>query len=471
MSAPATVHAAPQAGLQIAPRAGREAAPAGREAAPAEARGTPRRDDDAFERVLRRSLEGRAERTGEDAGDARRPAIEDARPDDDPRRDTIEAEGSGFDGALQAAASMITPPREVVINDAAAPGDMEGAGDAPEQAAAPVSGEPGPPAMASADDVMGGGDPARSGGDARDEGHQEPPRRAAQSAESYANESSAIGSSAIGSSTVGSSTVGSSAVGSSAVGSSAIESSAVGSSALESSAVESSAADVATQAGASSESGAPRPARATASGAPDAAIAAEPVAPAPPDAAAPVPTAAPSLPAAAPTADPSTTMTPAVPTAPPPEARAAPAEPAAPVVLSRAEDLATAIERLRPIPTGGAMLEVEAPGLGAIRLHVAREGELLRIRIHAGSEALAWFAREHDGLCSAARQAVPEAAAIDLQLECGEQGRHEHGADAQTQRRAETDALRHPRRPAAPASPSPSPVVGTAARGLVDVIA
>ncbi len=149
--------------------------------------------------------------------------------------------------------------------------------------------------------------------------------------------------------------------------------------------------------------------------------------------------------------------------------RSADADPLPPVVLSRAEDLAVAIERMRPIPRGGAMVEVEAPGLGAIRLHVAVEGDAVRIRIHAGSDALSWFAREHEGLCSAARQAVPESQSVDLQLQCGsdsKQGQSPYQGHAYV---APTRAEPGARAPAVARVETPTPRVSSSA--LVDVVA
>lgn len=180
-----------------------------------------------------------------------------------------------------------------------------------------------------------------------------------------------------------------------------------------------------------------------------------------------------------PSTEPTTPTAPAGPVDPPQATATAEARPttpavvepeaAAPVVLSRAEDLATAIERMRPIPRGGASLELEAPGLGAIRLHVVVEGETVRIRIHADSGALTWFAREHDGLCSAARQAAPEAQAVDLQLHCGSDGTP--GRSPSSGRGPTPDES--PARPSsthAPRSADAAPI-RSSRRSLVDVIA
>jgi hypothetical protein len=138
-----------------------------------------------------------------------------------------------------------------------------------------------------------------------------------------------------------------------------------------------------------------------------------------------------------------------------------------PVQLSRAEDLTAAIERMRPIPQGGAMLEVEAPGLGAIRLHVAMQGETVQIRIHVqgGTDAVSWFAREHDGLCSAARQAVPESAGVELQLHCGADDRR--GGSSARGRDDEDVIVSAPARTVAKMV---TPGISTS-RSLVDVIA
>jgi hypothetical protein len=148
----------------------------------------------------------------------------------------------------------------------------------------------------------------------------------------------------------------------------------------------------------------------------------------------------------------------------------------APIVLSRAEDLAAAIDQLRPIPRGGATLEVEAPGLGAIRMHVAVDGDTVKIRIHAGAEALGWFAREHDGLCSAARQAVPESQSVDLQLHTGSEGRGQSQSQSHARNYTADGGDPSPQRPrplaprhdAATTTTATSP---TSSRSLVDVLA
>lgn len=141
-----------------------------------------------------------------------------------------------------------------------------------------------------------------------------------------------------------------------------------------------------------------------------------------------------------------------------------------PVQLSRAEDLTAAIERMRPIPQGGAMLEVEAPGLGAIRLHVAMQGETVRIRIHVqgNTDAVSWFAREHDGLCSAARQAVPESAGVELQLHCGADDRR--GGSAERGPHDVDDELAVSTAPKRTLAKVAAPSASTS-RSLVDVIA
>ncbi len=144
--------------------------------------------------------------------------------------------------------------------------------------------------------------------------------------------------------------------------------------------------------------------------------------------------------------------------------------PKPPVVLARAEDLTTAIEALKPIPRGGATVEVEAPGLGAIRLHVAVDGDTVKIRIHAGGDAIAWFAREHDGLCSAARQAVPDAQSVDLQLHTGSDSR---GNQSQPQARtyASDDTPQRPTRARTPAPRTETTATSSSSRSLVDVLA
>jgi len=146
------------------------------------------------------------------------------------------------------------------------------------------------------------------------------------------------------------------------------------------------------------------------------------------------------------------------------------AQPKPPLVLSRAEDLALAIEQLRPIPRGGATIEVEAPGLGAIRLHVAIDGDTVKIRIHAGSNAIAWFAREHDGLCSAARQAVPESQSVDLQLQTGGDSR---GNQSQPHARtyAANDENPQPQRARTQTPRDEAPTTPASSRSLVDVLA
>lgn len=136
-----------------------------------------------------------------------------------------------------------------------------------------------------------------------------------------------------------------------------------------------------------------------------------------------------------------------------------------PLVLSRAEDLALAIEKLNPIPRGGASIEIEAPGVGAFRLHVAVHGDTLRVRIDADANALSWFAREHDGLTSAARQAVPEARNVELEMHCGTGSKRER-----SQTRDEHDRSDAPSAPTR-AGARMAPVAQAGPRSLVDVIA
>jgi hypothetical protein len=150
----------------------------------------------------------------------------------------------------------------------------------------------------------------------------------------------------------------------------------------------------------------------------------------------------------------------------PAAARAAPAaKDHAPLVLSRAEDLAAAIEKLDPIGRGAASIEIEAPGVGAFRLHVAVHGDTLRVRIDADAHALSWFAREHDGLASAARQAVPEARSVELEMQCGGEGGSQQ-RPPRSETTPEDPARPHARTPAR----APSPAT-TGPRSLVDVIA
>lgn len=206
----------------------------------------------------------------------------------------------------------------------------------------------------------------------------------------------------------------------------------------------------------------------------------------------PVATAAPSIESPlAPSTTPTDAAAPASPTGTVDPSNAAPTHPTAPsaasvptadaaasregiattpVQLSRAEDLTAAIERMRPIPQGGAMLEVEAPGLGAIRLHVAMQGETVRIRIHVqgNTDAVSWFAREHDGLCSAARQAVPESAGVELQLHSGADDRR--GGSAERGPHDVDDELTVSPTPKRSLAKVAAPSASTS-RSLVDVIA
>ena len=145
----------------------------------------------------------------------------------------------------------------------------------------------------------------------------------------------------------------------------------------------------------------------------------------------------------------------------------------APVVLARAEDLATAIERLRPIPRGGATIDLETPGMGALRLQVRVEDGVVKVRIHASSpEAATWLAQERDGLTAAARGAVAGALDIELDLRGGSSGGSNDGerrpGREPMQSPTSTEVASHAHastRTTAPATP-PTP-----ARGLVDVLA
>jgi hypothetical protein len=53
------------------------------------------------------------------------------------------------------------------------------------------------------------------------------------------------------------------------------------------------------------------------------------------------------------------------------------------------EDGLAALERLRPIPRGGARLQVEAPGLGTLRIRVVPAAEGLRVTVDAAEESSA----------------------------------------------------------------------------------
>lgn len=144
------------------------------------------------------------------------------------------------------------------------------------------------------------------------------------------------------------------------------------------------------------------------------------------------------------------------------------------VTLSRAEDLATAIERMRPIPKGGALIEVEAPGLGTMRVAVSLEDGAVKIRIESGDpRASAWLEHEQRGLAAAARQAAPEATSVELELRQRQgDGAGQHG-DARQRAHEQSSARAEGRAPGAPAraSTAESPAAPTARRGLVDVLA
>ncbi|MBK8237922.1 MAG: flagellar hook-length control protein FliK [Deltaproteobacteria bacterium] len=156
------------------------------------------------------------------------------------------------------------------------------------------------------------------------------------------------------------------------------------------------------------------------------------------DAAPPSYAAAGDPPPAEPTAAPAPTAIapPAAPGLPEPAAtRPASATPStddtAVLTIERAEDLAEAVDRLRPLPKGGATISVQTPALGRVALHVALDDGALRIRVVADDPAaLEWFRGEHDGLLAAARQAVPAAEHVELELRT----RHDGAADAMPQR-------------------------------------
>ena len=114
------------------------------------------------------------------------------------------------------------------------------------------------------------------------------------------------------------------------------------------------------------------------------------------------------------------------------------------LTIERAEDLAEAVDRLRPLPKGGATISVHTPALGRVALHVALDDGALRIRVVADDPAaLEWFRGEHDGLLAAARQAVPAAEHVELELRT----RHDGAADAMPQRDAGQRDTNHHGRP------------------------
>jgi hypothetical protein len=140
-----------------------------------------------------------------------------------------------------------------------------------------------------------------------------------------------------------------------------------------------------------------------------------------------------------------------------------------PVTIARVEDLATAIDRLRPIPKGGAVIEVEPPGLGTMRVEVAVEDGTIRIRIDTDDPRTAqWIEGERHGLTAAARQSIPDATNVELELRQGSgDGRHrtpQREPQPETQRASTSSTPTHrgPERPVA---------TPTHERGLVDVVA
>ncbi|HWB80282.1 MAG TPA: hypothetical protein VG755_35190, partial [Nannocystaceae bacterium] len=142
-----------------------------------------------------------------------------------------------------------------------------------------------------------------------------------------------------------------------------------------------------------------------------------------------------------------------------------------PVTISRAEDLATAIERLRPIPKGGAVIEVQTPNLGKLRLEVAMDDGNVRIRIDSDdSRALAWIENEQHGITAAARQSLPEANNVQLELrqQAGD-GRHRAPQRSHEPAEARGDASASPpQRSTDRSAPASTPTIR---RGLVDVVA
>jgi len=153
---------------------------------------------------------------------------------------------------------------------------------------------------------------------------------------------------------------------------------------------------------------------------------------------------------------------------------AAPREPVVsaqlPVTLARVEDLATALERMQPIPRGGAMLELETPGLGPLRLHVRMDDGVVHIRIQAASsEGASWLAAEREGLTAAARGAVCGATDVELDLHGGTDDAGErrpgHDREASPYARGASDSTPAGERTRASTS------TPARARGLVDVLA
>ncbi len=183
---------------------------------------------------------------------------------------------------------------------------------------------------------------------------------------------------------------------------------------------------------------------------------------------------APSDAAAIPTT-PTDALVPSLATAPaesPTSSRAAPPTPSAdaPVVLTRAEDLAQAIEKLKPIPRGGATLEVETPGLGQMRVQVQVEDGVVKVRIHASSDAGAtWLAQERDGLTAAARGAVNGALGIELDLRGGTNDASDRRPSREPTPLPSPYAGAPPRSTSSASSSAPTPTAR--ARGLVDVLA
>ncbi|MBX7079767.1 MAG: flagellar hook-length control protein FliK, partial [Nannocystaceae bacterium] len=149
-----------------------------------------------------------------------------------------------------------------------------------------------------------------------------------------------------------------------------------------------------------------------------------------------------------------------------------------PVTLQRAEDLATAIDRLRPIPRGGATIALQAPGVGTLALTVRIEDGVVHVRITTEDPAAAaWLRDEQAGLRAVAQQAVPDARSVTLELS------DSHG-DGNRGDAAQHGGHGSRREPTAPAQPSARDAGGAAAtrtaeptatpsraRGLVDVVA
>ncbi len=159
-----------------------------------------------------------------------------------------------------------------------------------------------------------------------------------------------------------------------------------------------------------------------------------------------------------------------------PVAAAVPAEAATPTTharIARIEDLADAIDRLRPIPRGGAAIEVETPGLGVVRLRVEVDEGTLRLRIHTDDAAAAsWVARERDAITAVARAATQNGS-LQLELELGgDRGAPSQGGTGSPGDRDPSPPPRHHSPPERTATAPPHPATRTTdRRGLVDELA